>query len=516
MTSQLAKEEYLLEMKGISKSFPGVKALQQVDFSIKPGEAHALMGENGAGKSTLIKVLTGIHQRDHGEILFEGKSISPANSAQAQHAGISTIYQELNLIPDLSVAENIFIGREPVKMGIIDWKTVQSRARDILEKMGLDDVDVNEPFARQSVAVQQMVAIARAVSISARLLVMDEPTSSLSEKEVGILFDVIRSLKKQNMSVIFISHKLDEVFEICDRATILRDGCLVGEYPMQDLTKLKMISLMIGRDAEAVLERKREAAEGLGDRQSVMKATELSRGRRTRDISIDIKTGEILGVAGLLGSGRTELARIIFGDDKQEAGRIEVNDNPVSMKSPGDAIRLGFGFCSEDRKEEGIFPNMSVMDNMTMAILPKVSRAGVLSQKAQRKIAETYISKMRIATSGPDQLIKDLSGGNQQKVLLARWLCKNPVLMILDEPTRGIDVGGKSEIESIITDLADKGVAILMISSELEELIRSCDRIAVLSEGRKVGELKAKEISEDSIMNMMAHGHDGQEDSHGK
>jgi ABC-type sugar transport system ATPase subunit len=514
MTSQLANEDYLLKMKGISKSFPGVKALQQVDFCVKPGEAHALMGENGAGKSTLVKVLTGIHQRDNGEILFDGNSISPANAAQAQHAGISTIYQELNLIPDLSVAENIFIGREPRKMGFIDWKTVETRAKDILDKMGLENVDVSEPFTRQSVAVQQMVAIARAVSISARLLVMDEPTSSLSEKEVGILFDVIRALKKQNMSVIFISHKLDEVFAICDRATILRDGRLVGEYPMPDLTKLKMISLMIGRDAESVMERKREAADGLGDRQAVMAATGLSRGRKTREVSIDVKTGEILGVAGLLGSGRTELARIVFGDDKQESGQIKVNDKPVSMKSPGDAIRLGFGFCSEDRKEEGIFPNMSVMDNMTMAILPKLSKAGVLSQKAQREVAETYISKMRIATSGPDQLIKELSGGNQQKVLLARWLCKNPVLMILDEPTRGIDVGGKSEIESIITDLADKGVAILMISSELEELIRSCDRIAVLSEGKKVGELKAKEISEDGIMHMMAHGHDAREDVH--
>ncbi|MDP6115243.1 MAG: sugar ABC transporter ATP-binding protein [Planctomycetota bacterium] len=497
-------------MRGISKSFPGVQALQEVDFFVSPGEAHALMGENGAGKSTLIKVLTGIHRKDSGQILLGAELISPASAAQAQHAGISTIYQELNLVPFLGVGENIFIGREPRKNGLIDWKTVEQRARELLREMGLDQVDVKEPFFRQSVAVQQMVAIARAVSIEARLLVMDEPTSSLSEKEVKVLFDVIRRLKKQDMSVIFISHKLDEVFEICDKATILRDGRLVGEYPMQELTRLKMISLMIGRDAESVLEKKRSVTGGLDDRQAVLEATGLSRGQRTREISIDIRTGEILGVAGLLGSGRTELARILFGDDRQEAGQIKVKNETVEMNSPGDAIRIGFGFCSEDRKEEGIFPNMSVTDNMTMAILPKLSRAGVLSRKAQREMAETYIRKLRIATSDPNQQIKELSGGNQQKVLLARWLCKNPILMILDEPTRGIDVGGKSEIESMIAELAENGVAILMISSELEELVRSCDRIAVLSEGRKIGELKAEEISEESIVHMMALGHKGQ------
>ena len=511
MTSQPSGDEYLLEMTGIGKSFPGVIALQDVDLSVRPGEVHALMGENGAGKSTLIKVLTGIYQRDAGEIFFCGERISPANAAQAQHAGISTIYQELNLIPFLSVCENISIGREPKGRGLIDWGAVERRAREILGGMGLGDVNVTEPLYSQSVAVQQMVAIARAVSIEARLLVMDEPTSSLSEKEVKVLFDVIRKLKGRGISVIFISHKLDEVFTICDRATILRDGRLVGEYPIAELTKLEMVSLMIGRDAESILERKRTVSGGTDDRQSVLKATGLSRGRRTKEISIDIGTGEILGVAGLLGSGRTELARILFGDDEPESGRMEVKGELVSMRSPRDAIRLGFGFCSEDRKDEGLFPNMSVMDNITMASLPELSKAGILSRTAQREVAETYVSKMRIATSGPDQLIKELSGGNQQKVLLARWLCKNPVLMILDEPTRGIDVRGKSEIETIITELADRGVAVLMISSEMEELIRSCDTIVVLSEGRKVGELRATEISEENMMRMMAHGHDERE-----
>jgi ABC-type sugar transport system ATPase subunit len=512
MTSQLSQEDPLLEMRGICKSFPGVMALQDVCLSVRRSEVHALMGENGAGKSTLVKVLTGIHQKDAGEILFCGKRISPANAAQAQHTGISTIYQELNLVPFLSVSENIFIGREPRKNGLIDWNTIKCRAKEILAGMGLDKVNVEEPLFRQSVAVQQMVAIARAVSIEARLLVMDEPTSSLSEKEVNTLFEVIHKLKRQDIAVIFISHKLDEVFEICDKATILRDGRLVGEYSIEDLTKLQLVSLMIGRDTEPALERKKTVASELDDQQAVLlRATGLSRGHRTREISIDIKTGEILGVAGLLGAGRTELARILFGEDGQDAGQMEVKGRNVSLKNPRDAIRLGFGFCSEDRKDEGLFPNMSIMDNMTMAILPELSRAGVLSRKAQRELAERYISKMRIATSGPDQLIRELSGGNQQKVLLARWLCKSPVFMILDEPTRGIDVRGKSEIELIINELAERGVAVLMISSEMEELIRSCDRIAVLSEGRKVGELKANEISEERMMQMMAHGHDGQE-----
>ncbi len=509
-------EEYLLEMKGIGKAFPGVIALDDVDLFVGYGEVHALMGENGAGKSTLIKVLTGIHRRDAGEIRFEQNPISPADAAQSQRVGISTIYQELNLVPYLSVCENIFIGREPKTRGLIDWKTVERRSREILSDMGLEEVDVNEPLRTQSVAMQQMVAIARAVSIEARLVVMDEPTSSLSEKEVRTLFRVIEKLKKQNISILFISHKLDEVFEICDRATILRDGRLVGQYATQDLTKLKLVSLMIGRDAASVLDRKKDVSAGHEDRDVVLKATNVSRAHRTTEISIDINSGEILGVAGLLGSGRTELARILFGDEMQETGRIEINNRSVQMKSPGDAIRLGLGFCSEDRKEEGIFPNMSVVDNMTMASLPELSKAGILSRKAQLKLAESYISRMKIATAGPNQPMKELSGGNQQKVLLARWLCKNPILMILDEPTRGIDVGGKAEIENLINELANGGVAVLMISSEMEELIRCCDRIAVLSEGRNVGELAAKEISEEQIMHMMAHGSASQEESHGK
>ena len=499
-------EDLLLKMTGICKSFPGVKALDDVDFAIRRGRTHALMGENGAGKSTLIKVLTGIHQKDAGKIVFDGKPFSPTDAAQSQHAGISTIYQELNLAPYLSVAENIFIGREPKRRGLIDWKTIETRAEAILGDMGVGGVNVTRPLGRHSVAIQQMVAIARALSLDAKLLVMDEPTSSLSDKEVGLLFDVIRRVKARGASVIFISHKMDEVLEICDTATILRDGCLVGEYPMEDLTKLKMVSLMIGRDATSVLHRKKTIVEDMDNRRLVLKARGLSRAHRTKEIDIDIATGQVLGVAGLLGSGRTELAKILFGDDIPDEGQIQIGGRPADLKTPRDAIRLGMGFCSEDRKAEGIFPHMSVVENMTIGIMGDLSAGGVLSGKAQTEIARTYIDKLKIKTSGSDQRMSELSGGNQQKVLLARWLCKKPVLMILDEPMRGIDLGAKSEIEDIIADLAGSGVAVLMISSELEELVRSCDRIVVLSEGKKVGQLSGREISEERLVDMIAHG----------
>jgi galactofuranose transport system ATP-binding protein len=503
-------EDLLLQMAGICKNFPGVKALDNVDFTVRRGQVHALMGENGAGKSTLIKVLTGVYRKDGGEIIFDGKTISPHDAAASQRLGISTIYQELNLAPYLSVAENIFIGREPRRYGLIDWKTVRSRARSILNDMGVGGVDVAKPLEEHSVAVQQMVAIARAMSLDAKLLVMDEPTSSLSESEVALLFDVIRGVKASGSSVIFISHKMSEVFEICDTATILRDGSLVGEYPMADLTKLKMVSLMIGRDATSVLDKKKEIVQGLDDRELVLKASDLSRAHRTKEISIDIRTGQVLGVAGLLGSGRTELAKILFGDTARDEGDIEINGVRASVKTPRDAIKLGVGFCSEDRKAEGIFPHMSVMENMTIGVMDELSRGGVLSTKEQLEITWTYIDKLNIKVSGPNQRMGELSGGNQQKVLLARWLCKKPILMILDEPMRGIDLGAKSEIEDIIADLASNGVAVLMISSEMEELVRSCDTIVVLSEGRKVGQLTASEISEDRIMQMFARGSDCQ------
>jgi galactofuranose transport system ATP-binding protein len=502
------KTEFLLEINALSKNFPGVRALGDVDFAVRRGEVHALMGENGAGKSTLIKILSGIYQRDSGDIVFDGENINPHSALQAQQLGISTIFQELNLIPYLDVCENIFIGREPKKFGLIDWRKVERKTKEILKDMGLEvDIDIKMPLYRQSIAIQQMVAIARAISIDAKLLVMDEPTSSLNENEVNVLFNVIRKLKNRNISVIFITHKVDEVFEICDRTTILKDGQLVGVYELSELTKIKLISSMLGRDATSIVGYKKTYSDKAGtSEQSICKATHISKGLKVKDVSLDIKKGEVMGLAGLLGSGRTELARILFGDDIPDSGEIEINGKKVTLRKPKDAIQAGVALCPEDRKSDGIVPHMSVADNITLAILPQLSKFGVVSKREQKKLAELYIEKLGIKTPGPDQQIRNLSGGNQQKVLLAKWLVKQPLLIILDEPTRGIDVGAKMEIETLIQKLADDNISVLMISSEMEELIRGCDKITVLRDGEKAGELVGAEISDKKIMGIIARG----------
>ena len=502
------KTESLLEIKALSKSFPGVLALEDVDLVVRRGEVHALMGENGAGKSTLIKILSGIYLRDSGEIVFDGEKINPHSALQAQQMGISTIFQELNLIPYLNVCENIFIGREPKKFGLIDWRCVERKTKEILSDMGLEiDIDIKMPLYRQSIAIQQMVAIARAISIDAKLLVMDEPTSSLNENEVNVLFNVIRKLRDQNISVIFITHKVDEVFEICDRTTILKDGQLVGVYDVPELTKIKLISAMLGRDATSIVGYKKIYADKqISSGSTVCKAINISKALKLKKVSLDIKKGEIIGLAGLLGSGRTELARILFGDDIPDSGQIEINGKKVTLGKPKDAIRAGLALCPEDRKSDGIVPHMSVADNITLAILPELSKLGIVSNKEQKKIAELYIRKLGIKTPSPDQKIRNLSGGNQQKVLLAKWLVKQPLLIILDEPTRGIDIGAKMEIETLIQKLAEDNISVLMISSEMEELIRGCDKITVLRDGEKVGELVGKEISDQKIMSVIARG----------
>ncbi len=497
----------LLEMKNIVKTFPGVKALKGVDFTVYPGEVHALMGENGAGKSTLIKVLTGIYQRDEGDILFNGESISPTSALQAQKCGISTIYQELNLVPCLSVCENIFLGREPQKKnGMIDWKEVERKSRKILDDMGIK-VNVKELLKEQSTAVQQMVAIARAISINAKLVVMDEPTSSLDEKEVKVLFRVIEKLKAKNIGVVFVSHRLDEIFEICDKATILKDGTLVGELNTEDINKLDLISMMIGRDADAIIKFRKTYSDFKTKKDVVCELKNVYSGVKLKGIDLKIGKGEVVGLAGLLGAGRTEIGKAIFGADNIDQGEIEVNGEKVKFHLPKDAIGRGLAFCSEDRKVEGIIPHMSVKENMVLAILPKISKFGIISQKEVNEIVDKYIELFGIKTPNPEQLIRNLSGGNQQKVLLARWLCMKPDLVILDEPTRGIDVGAKSEIEALIQELSAAGISVLMISSELEELVRGCDRVAVIVDGKKVKELEAEDITEQNIMSAIAEGH---------
>ncbi len=496
----------LLEMTNIKKAFPGVKALKGVDFSVKAGEVHALMGENGAGKSTLIKILTGIYTKDEGNIVFMGRNINPHSSLEAQKEGISTIYQELNLVPYLSIYENIFLGREITKNGIIDRKSAKEKAKEILHNMGID-VDVNLPLNTQNTAIQQMVAIARAVSVEAKLVVMDEPTSSIDEKEVKVLFNLIRKLKEQNISVVFVSHRLDEIFEICDRITILKDGELVGAYDVPEITRLELVSKMIGRDASSIIDYKKEYNEKLKNSETICSVKNVKMGVKLNGIELNIKKGEVLGLAGLLGSGRTELAKVLFGDANICEGCIEIEGEKVKLRIPKDAINKGFAFCSEDRKIEGIIPHMSVKENLTLAILPKISKAGVISRKEQSEIVQKFIKRLGIKTPHENQMIRKLSGGNQQKVLLARWLCMKPKLIILDEPTRGIDVGAKAEIEKLIQELAAEGISVLMISSEIEELVRGCDRIVILRDGRKAGELVGDEISQDNIMQSIAGAH---------
>lgn len=497
-------ESTLLEISKLEKTFPGVRALKGVNLKVRPGEVHALMGENGAGKSTLIKVLTGIYPKTSGSINFDGEEINVTTPTEAVDKGISTIYQELNLVPFQTVYENLYLGREiKNKFGMLDRPRMIEASRQTLQELGLE-IDVTKSLGYYSTAIQQMVAIARAISVQAKLVIMDEPTSSLDAKEVEVLFRIIRKLKTKGIAIIFISHRLDEIFEICDRLTVFKDGEYVGEYKVDDLTQLELISLMIGKEG-VKLERKKRGYK-FEKAPELTKMSHIQQGMRLNGIDIDIKEGEVLGLAGLLGSGRTELARILFGENKPDKGEIFWWGEKVLFKSPRDAIKKGIGFCTEDRKVEGILPQLSVKENMTIALLPKISKFGIVSRKKQDEIVTEYIEKLKIKTPHADQAIKNLSGGNQQKVLLARWLCMNPKLVIMDEPTRGIDVGAKSEIEELIQELATRKISVLMISSELAELERNCDRVVVMREGKKVGELVGDEISDKMIMEKIADG----------
>ena len=494
--------EMLLEMKGIVKEFPGVRALRGVDFSVARGEVHALMGENGAGKSTLIKCLTGIYQKNEGTILFDGREINPRSTLEAQREGISTIYQELNLSPFQTVYENMFLGREPrTSIGTVDRKKMIAETEQILGDLGIH-LDVRRPLLSYGTAVQQMVAISRAISVNAKLVIMDEPTSSLDTKEVQVLFGVIRKLKARGIAVIFISHRLDEIFEICERVTILKDGALSGVVGIDEIDQLQLINYMIGGEAKQ-LERTKGDYE-MQNAPELARMENIQQGMRLNGIGIDIKQGEVLGLSGLLGSGRTELAKVLFGATQPDEGVIYWGGEQVKFKHPKDSIGRGIGFCTEDRKVEGIIPHLSVKENITIALLPQISRGGVVDARKQSEIVREYIDRLKIKTPSPNQPIRNLSGGNQQKVLLARWICMNPKLVIMDEPTRGIDVGAKAEIEELIQELAHMGVSVLMISSEMAELQRNCDRVVVMREGRKLGELTGLNITKDAMMEMIA------------
>jgi ABC-type sugar transport system ATPase subunit len=497
-------KELLLEMKGIEKTFPEVHALKNVNFSVRKGQVHALMGENGAGKSTLIKVLTGIYEKDSGTMLFDGREINPGTALEAQQEGISTIYQELNLIPFQTVYENIYVGREPMtKWLTVDRNEMIRRADEVLRSMGIR-IDVTVPLRRYSTAIQQMVAIARAITTNAKLVIMDEPTSSLDTKEVQVLFAVVRKLVEKDIAVVFITHRLNEIFEISETVTVLKDGQLVGEFNVKDIDQLKLVSYMIGREAKDLERKKFDYHFSEADEFASMK--DIRQGVRLNGIGIDIKKGEILGLAGLLGSGRTELAKILFGADIPDTGEVFFMGQGRRLKHPKDAINFGVGFCTEDRKTEGIIPHLSVKENITVAMLPQICRFGVVSKKKQDEIVRRFIERLRIKTPSPNQSIRNLSGGNQQKVLLSRWLCMNPKLVILDEPTRGIDVGAKAEIENLIQELSGMGISVLMISSEIAELERNCDRVVVMREGLKLAELTGEGINRQNIMEIIARG----------
>ncbi len=497
----------VVEMRGITISFPGVKALDGVDFRLRPGEVHALLGENGAGKSTLIKALTGVYGVDAGTIRVRGEERVFASPGAAQEAGIATVYQEVNLCPNLTVAENILLGREPRRFGRIDRRAVRRRAAALLARLNLA-VDPDTVLGGHPLAVQQLVAIARAVDLDAAVLILDEPTSSLDADEVQELFRVIRDVRDAGVAVLFVSHFLDQVYAIADRATILRNGKLVGEYPLAELPRLEMVKKMVGHELAALTELNRQPPTDIAELPDtpLLAATGLGRTGAIAPVDLAMRPGEVLGLAGLLGSGRTELARLLFGADHADSGTIAVDDRPARLRSPIDAIAARVAFCSEDRKGEGVVGDLTVRDNIVLALQARRGWARRLPRRTADELVAKWIAALDIRPTDPDVLIRNLSGGNQQKVLLARWLITEPRLLILDEPTRGIDIGAKTQIQRLVVDLAGDGMAVLFISAELEEVLRLSDRVAVLRDRRKVAELPRAEASMAQVMELIARG----------
>ena len=491
----------LLVMEHVDKQFPGVIALKDVQFSLKAGEIHALLGENGAGKSTLIKVLTGVEHMDAGTVLMEGKPISIKSPLEAQKHGISTVYQEVNLCPHLSVAENIFIGREPRTLGKIDWRTINKKSKELLKQFDLD-IDVTKTLDNYSVAIQQMIAIARAVDVQAKILILDEPTSSLSTTEVEKLFQIMRMLKARGLGIVFVTHFLDQVYAVTDTITVLRNGEYIGTYPTAELPKVELIGKMIGKEYDA-LENSAPVSVDLSDAAEFLHL-ENAGSTEIKGVNITLKHGEVSGFSGLLGSGRSEIARLIFGADRPQGGNFVIDGKTVSIKDPLDAIHNDIAFCSENRKKEGIVGDLSIRENIILALQAKRGLGKVISRKEAQEIADKYIEILAIKTPSADQLIKNLSGGNQQKVLLARWLATDPKLLILDEPTRGIDIGAKAEIQNVVKRLAGEGMSCVFISSEMEEMLRCCSRMYVLRDKEIVAELSGDEISESRIMGIIA------------
>ncbi len=488
--------DVILTMKGIDKSFPGVHALDHVDLEVRKGEVHALMGENGAGKSTLMKVLTGIYKKDEGTITYEGKEVEFSNPREAQDAGIVIVHQELNMMGHLTVAQNIFIGREIMKGKLIDDKKMNEEAKKLFDRLGID-IDPTETMSRLTVGKQQMCEIAKAISHDAKVIIFDEPSAALTEAEIEELFKIIRDLRDKQLGIVYISHRMDEIKVITDRVTVMRDGGYVGTLITEDCTKDDIINMMVGR---VIYEEPKTKSMVAPDAPVVLKVEHLNAGRMVQDVSFELRKGEILGFSGLMGAGRTETARALFGADPKDSGDVYVNGKKVDIKTPQDAVRNGIGYLSEDRKRYGIVVDKTIAENSTMASLERFMKGIFIDKKKENEAAQEYVDALNTKTPGVDQLVVNLSGGNQQKVVIAKWLVRNCDILIFDEPTRGIDVGAKSEIYTLMNKLAAEGKSIIMISSEMTEILRMSDRIVVMCEGKKTGELGIEEATQEKIM----------------
>ena len=488
----------ILELKNIDKSFPGVHALNNVCFDVREGEVHALMGENGAGKSTLMKVLTGIYTKDSGTIVYNGKEVEFHNAREAQDAGVIIVHQELNMMGHLTVAQNIFVGREPMKGIKIDDKKMIEDSKKLFKELNID-IDPTETMSKLTVGKQQMCEIAKAISHEAKVIIFDEPSSALTDAEIEELFKIIRDLREQGLGIVYISHRMDEIKQITDRVTVMRDGCYVGTLVTADCSKEDIINMMVGR---VIYEEPKAHSMVAEDAPVVLKVDHLNAGRMVQDVSFELRKGEILGFAGLMGAGRTETARAIFGADPKESGDIYVNGKLVEIKSPLDAVKNSIGYLSEDRRRFGIVVQKTVAENSTMASLERYVKGIFINKKAEKEVAQDYVKQLNIKTPTIDQLVVNLSGGNQQKVVLAKWLVRDCDILIFDEPTRGIDVGAKSEIYKLMNKLAEEGKSIIMISSELQEILRMSDRVLVMCEGKKTGELPIEEATQEAIMNL--------------
>ena len=493
----------LLDGRGISKSFFGIRALENVDFELRAGEIHALLGENGAGKSTLVKILTGAYRRDAGVVTLAGAEIAPRDVGEAQDLGIGTVYQEVNLLENLTVAENLYLGRQPRRFGLIDRRRMEADARALLRGYGLD-IDVGESLSAYSVAVRQIIAIARAVDLSGKVLFLDEPTASLDAREVEVVFGILRSLRARGLGIVIITHFLDQVYAIADRVTVLRNGAFVGRRAISDLPRRDLIGMMLGRELAEETHHRAEITAAASEAPAPIRFRDFGKRGSVAPFDLDVRPGEVVGVAGLLGSGRSETAFLLFGIDKADSGSAEVDGARVQLTSPSEAVKLGFGFCPEDRKSDGIIADLSIRENIILALQARRGWARPLSPREQSELARKYIKALDIRPAVPERPIKFLSGGNQQKVILARWLATDPRFLILDEPTRGIDIGAHAEIIRLIEALCAQGMALVVISSELEELVAYSHRVVVLSDRRHVRELTGAEISASGIMAAMA------------